>query len=85
MSSYRPVEQLQQLLIVSQGFDSEAVQAFFKLHKVRYPLWEGEIIPVQGSNDVFSCSGKSSMCNLPCTCLLDPVNKPTGKYNKTVL
>ncbi|XP_031566645.1 nuclear pore complex protein Nup155-like [Actinia tenebrosa] len=33
MSSYRPVEQLQQLLISSQGFDSEAVQAFFKLHK----------------------------------------------------
>lgn len=36
MSSYRPVEQLHQLLVYSQGFDSEAVQSFFKLHKVRW-------------------------------------------------
>lgn len=32
-TTYRPVEQLRQLLLHSQGFDSEAVQAFFKLHK----------------------------------------------------
>ncbi|KAM7443523.1 hypothetical protein ABFA07_007737 [Porites harrisoni] len=32
-TTYRPVEQLCQLLLHSQGFDSDAVQAFFKLHK----------------------------------------------------
>lgn len=32
-TTYRPVEQLRRLLLQSQGFDSEAVQAFFKLHK----------------------------------------------------
>ena len=31
---YRPVEQLQQLLIQSQGFDSDSVHAFFKCYKV---------------------------------------------------
>ena len=34
-TTYRPVEQLRQLLLLSQGFDSDAVQSFFKLHKVR--------------------------------------------------
>jgi len=34
-TTYRPVEQLCQLLLHSQGFDSDAVQAFFKLHKVK--------------------------------------------------
>lgn len=34
-TTYRPVEQLRQLLLHSQGYDSEAVQAFFKLHRVR--------------------------------------------------
>lgn len=32
-TTYRPVEQLRQLLLLSQGFDSDAVQSFFKLHK----------------------------------------------------
>ncbi|XP_015777297.1 PREDICTED: nuclear pore complex protein Nup155-like [Acropora digitifera] len=32
-TTYRPVEQLRQLLLHSQGYDSEAVQAFFKLHR----------------------------------------------------
>jgi len=32
-TTYRPVEQLRQLLLASQGFDSEAIQAFFRLHK----------------------------------------------------
>lgn len=33
-TTYRPVEQLRQLLLASQGFDSEAIQAFFRLRKV---------------------------------------------------
>jgi len=33
-TTYRPVEQLQQLLLQSQGYDSESVRAFFKLYKV---------------------------------------------------
>ena len=33
-TTYRPVEQLKQLFIQSQGFDSESVRAFFKLYKV---------------------------------------------------
>lgn len=32
-TTYRPVEQLRQLLIQSQGFDSDSVHAFFKLYK----------------------------------------------------
>lgn len=32
-TTYRPVEQLQQLLIQSQGFDSDSVHAFFKCYK----------------------------------------------------
>lgn len=76
MSSYRPVEQLQQLLIVSQGFDSEAVQAFFKLHKVNNLTEKVKLFLFQGTNDVFVMFflGKSSMCHLSCTCLFNPVN-----------
>ena len=33
-TTYRPVEQLKQLFIQSQGFDSDSVRAFFKLYKV---------------------------------------------------
>ena len=33
-TTYRPVEQLQQLFIQSRGFDSDSVRAFFKLYKV---------------------------------------------------
>lgn len=32
-TTYRPVEQLKQLFIQSQGFDSDSVRAFFKLYK----------------------------------------------------
>ena len=43
-TTYRPVEQLCQLLLHSQGFDSDAVQAFFKLHKVKKMLGRGLLI-----------------------------------------